>query len=330
MRYLSHRIALASLGLVASQELYAQRLTLSAGVRSFVAVDLRPTSIAVDCDAGATIGKALSSAKPGDTVLVSGTCRESVFVQAEQSRIVLNGQRKATIQHPGGDPPAGPARHAVYIRGRMITVTGFRITGGDDGIHLSGPAHAVIDGNVIVQNKGRGILIDKGSVAQIVNNTVTGNGGVGIQITERSYARIGFLIPPDSMPSPNTIENNGGGGIRIERSSNAWIVANVILRNKSHGIAVDRSSEADITANTINANDGDAIVATHNSGVSLQSSGSLRREGPNRTDPTLRNRGVGIRCEIGGYVDGPLGSLTGMLGAKRFDGTCIDRVTPGR
>jgi parallel beta-helix repeat protein len=311
MRYVRLKSALASVVLVASPELYAQR----------------PTTIAVDCDAGATIGKALSSAKPGDTVLVSGTCRESVFVQAEQARIVLNGQRKATIQHPGGDPPHGPARHAVYIRGRVITITGFRITGGEDGIHLSGPAHAVIDANVIVQNKGRGIVIDKGSVGQMVNNTITGNGGVGIQVTEQSYARIGFLIPPDSVPRPNTIEKNGGGGIRIERSSSAWIVANVILGNRGHGIAIDRGSEADVIANTINANEGDAIVATHNSGVNLQSRGSLRREGPNSTDSTLKNRGVGIRCEIGGYVDGPLGTLAGLLGAKQFDGTCVDRVT---
>jgi parallel beta-helix repeat protein len=302
--------ALASLPLLASSELHAQR----------------PTTIAVDCDAGATIGRALSTAKPGDTVLVSGTCRESVFIQSEQARIVLNGQRKATIQHPGGEAPHGPARHAVYIRGRVITITGFRITGGEDGIHLSGPAHAVIDGNVISRNKGRGVLIDKGSIAQLVNNTITDNGGFGIQVAEQSYARIGFLIPPDSVPRPNTIERNGGGGILIERSSSAWIVANAIVGNNGPGVAIDRGSEADITANTINGNHGDGIVATHDSGVNLQSLGSSRRDGPNRTDPALKNRGVGIRCAIGGYVDGPLGTLTGMLGAKQFDSTCIDRV----
>jgi nitrous oxidase accessory protein NosD len=289
---------------------------------------LRAATVAVNCDTGGTIGRALSAAKPGDTILVSGTCRESVFIQAEATRIVLNGQGKAIIEHPGGATAPGPAAHAVYIRGRMITITGFRITGGaEDGIHLSGPAHAVIDRNVIVHNKGRGVHLDKGSVAQVVNNTITDNGGVGISVSERSYARIGFLIPPDSMPRPNIIRNNGGGGIQVERSSNAWIVANTIVANIGPGIAIDRSSEADVVANTINGNRGDGIVATHNSGVNLQSRGSPRREGPNRTDPALKNRGVGIRCSVGGYVDGPLGSLTGILGAKRFDSTCIDRLT---
>jgi len=289
---------------------------------------LRPTAIAVDCNTGGTIGGALSSAKPGDTVLVSGTCRESVFIRPEATRIVLNGQGKATIQHPGGPTTPGPAAHAVYIRGRMITITGFRITGGsEDGIHFSGPAHAVIDRNVIVQNKGRGVHLDKGSVAQVINNTITNNGGVGISVSERSYARIGFFIPPDSMPRPNIIQSNGGGGIQVERSSSAWIVGNTIVGNNGSGIAIDRGSEADVVANTINGNRGDGIVATHNSGVNLQSPGSPRRDGPNRTDPALKNRGVGVRCSVGGYVDGPLGSLTGMLGAKQFDNTCIDRLT---
>jgi len=149
---------------------------------------LRPTTIAVDCSTGGTIGRALSTAKPGDTVLVSGTCRESVFIRPE-------------------------------------------------------------------------------------------------------------------------------------------IVGNTIVSNNGPGVAIDRGSEADVVANTINGNRGDGIVATHNSGVNLQSPGSPRGDGPNRTDPALKNRGVGVRCSVGGYVDGPLGSLTGMLGAKQFDNTCIDRLT---
>jgi parallel beta-helix repeat protein len=286
-----------------------------------------PARITVDCDAGGRIGDKLGSAHPGDTLLVSGTCKENVVIPAELVRITLDGRRKATIQHPGGSATSGAARHTVFIRGKGITITGFRITGGDDGIHLSGPAQAVIDGNVISRNRGRGVHIDKASVAQLVNNTISDNGGVGINVTEQSYARIGFLIPPDTMLRPNTIQNNGGGGIRVERSSSAWIVGNRIGGNTGPGVAIDRGSEADVVGNSIDGNQGDGIVVTHNSGVNLQSQGSSRREGPNRTDAAGKNRGVGIKCMIGGYVDGPLGTLTGMLGAKQFDSTCIDRLT---
>jgi parallel beta-helix repeat protein len=288
----------------------------------------RGGAVTVDCDAGGTLGAKLAGAKPGDTLLVSGTCKENVVIPAEVIGVTLDGGGKATIIHPGGGGTSGAARHTVFIRGRGITIKGFRITGGEDGIHLSGPAHAVLDSNLINHNRGRGVHLDKASVAQLVNNTIADNGGVGIHVTEQSYSRIGFLIPPDKMVRPNTIQNNSGGGIQVERSSSAWIVGNTIAGNQGPGVAVDRGSDADIVGNTINGNRGDGVTVTHNSGVNLESRGSPRTEGPNRTDPAVKNEGVGIRCSIGGYVDGPLGTLSGMLGAKRFDSGCIDRLTP--
>jgi parallel beta-helix repeat protein len=281
-------------------------------------------TVKIDCDAGGTVAGGLNSLKPGDTLLVNGTCKEQVTIPTEISRITLDGQSKSTIQYPGSIVTPGVG-HAVFIRGNEITIKGFTVTGGRDGIHLSGPASAVIDGNAIVNNL-RGIHLDKGSVAQIINNMIENNRGAGIDISEQSYARIGFIIPPSPTLAPNTIQNNGGHGINIERGSSAWIVGNTINNNKGSGIAVNRSSQADIVANRINANGSDAITASHNAGVNLRSESSPRREGPNQTASTLKNGGVGIRCAIGGYVDGPLGTLVGTQGVKEFDSTCVDRV----
>ena len=298
------------------------RAALAAGL-CFSALIAEAATVTVDCDAGSSITGALSGLKPGDTLLVSGTCKEQVSIHAEIERITLDGQEKSTIQPPSS---SGRPVHAVFVRGKEITIKGFTVTGGQDGIHLSGPASAVIDGNVIVKNAGRGIHIDKGSVAQIINSTIQNSGSAGISVSENSHARIGFLIPPSPKLAPNTIQNNGGHGINIERASSAWIVGNTIGNNKGSGIAVNRSSQADIIANVINANGGDAITANHNAGVNLRSEASPRREGPNQTDSTLKNGGVGIRCGIGGYVEGPLGTLVGTQGAKEFDNTCVDRV----
>ena len=288
----------------------------------FSALSANAATVAVDCDAGQTIMAALGSVKPGDTVLVSGTCKEQVSVAPEIARITLDGQKKTTVQHPGG-PAASP--HAVYIRGKEITIKGFTVTGGQDGIHLSGPASTVIDGNVVVKNTGRGIHIDKGSIARILNTTVENSGGIGIDVTGASYAYIGVFIPRVPALSPNTIRNNGGPGINIERTSGAWIVGNTISNNKESGIAVHRNAQADVIANAINANGGDAITVSHNGGVNLSS--ETRRDGPNQTAPAQSNGGVGIRCVIGGYVEGPLGTLAGTRGAKQCDTSCVDRVT---
>ena len=286
----------------------------------FSALLANAATVSVDCDAGNTIAAALANVKPGDTVLVSGTCKEQVSFAPEMVRITLDGQKKTTIQHPGSK--SAPSPHTVFIRGKDITIKGITVVGGLDGIHLSGPASAEIDGNVVVKAAGRGIHIDKGSVVRVLNTTVEESGVIGIDITGTSYAYIGVRIPRLPALSPNTIRNNGGPGINIERSSGAWIVGNTISNNKGSGIEVHRNSQADVIANVINANGGDAITASYNAGVNLKS--DPRREGPNQT--MQDNGGVGIRCMIGGYVEGPLGTLAGTRGAKEFDNTCVDRV----
>lgn len=285
------------------------------------------TTRPVDCSAGETIAAAVAAAKPGDTVAVRGVCKESVLIPAEATRITLDGRGSATISHPTGTTTPGPAAHVVYIRGRGITVSGFRIHGGVDGIHLSGPAHAVVNNNVISGNRGRGVHVDKGSVAQVYDNVIEKNDGGGIHITESSMARIGFLIPPQPQLQPNQISNNGSYGILVERGSTARIVGNRIEANAGAGVMVDRSSEADVAANTIGGNSGDAVVVTRNSGVNFSSEREGPVDGPNMTVPPANNRGVAVRCEIGGYVSGPLGTLSGIAGIKAIDRSCVDRVT---
>jgi nitrous oxidase accessory protein NosD len=281
-------------------------------------------TLKVDCDAGEKIQQKIALAKPGDTVLVSGTCRENLAISSEVVRITLDGQEKAVIQAPG------TTADAIFIRGKDITVKGFTLTGGRDGIHLSGAAagaSATIDGNTIQRTGRYGIHVDSGSVARIVNNRIENIPKVGIDITENSHARIGFLLPSRPEPAPNTIRNNGSHGIAVSRASSAWIANNTIADNKGSGVFVNRNSQADVVANTINGNGGDGITASHNSGVNLRSEGTPLCESPNETDPTAKNAGFGIKCSIGGYAEGPLGTLTGTQGAKEFDNSCVDRVT---
>ena len=218
---------------------------------------LRPCrKVSVDCDAG-NPSRALANVKPGDTVLVSGTCNDGQL-RAGNGGITLDGQKKTTIQHPG---KGAASPHTVFIRGKDIHIKGITVIGGLDGIHLAGPASAELDGNVVVKAARAGIHIDQGSVARILNITVQESGGYGIDITGVSLAYIGVRIPRIPALSPNTIRNNGGPGINIERSSEAWIVGNTIADNKGSGIVVHRNAHADVIANVINANGGDAITA---------------------------------------------------------------------
>ena len=178
--------------------------------------------------------------------------------------------------------------------------------------------------SLVIKNSGRGIHIDKGSIARILNTTVDGSGGIGIDVTGASYAYIGVFIPRVPALGPNIVRNNGGPGINIERSSGAWIVGNTISGNKESGIAVHRSAQADAIANVINGNGGDAINVAFGGGVNFDS--EPRTDGPNKTDAAQPNGGFAVRCTNGGYVDGPLGTLAGRQGAKSFGSGCADSV----
>ena len=189
------------------------RAILLAGL-CFSALLANAATVSVDCDAGNTVMAALGNVKPGDTVLVSGTCNEQVSFAPETVRITLDGQKKTTIQHPG---KGAASPHTVFIQGKWITIKGITVIGGLDGIHLAGPASAELDGNVVVKAARAGIHIDKGSVARILNNTVQESGAYGIDITGVSLAYIGVRIPRLPALSPVTVRNSAGPGISIER-----------------------------------------------------------------------------------------------------------------
>lgn len=269
----------------------------------------------IDCGQGQIIGEALPSLNPGDTLLVSGVCEEHVAIGTGFYDITLDGQGTATIIGPD------PTRDVISIRGRGITITGFTITGGRDGVALIGAPVARIDNNIIESTR-KGFRVHQFSFAFITNNTIANNREEGILVFESSSARIGFTV---AGTAPNLIEGNGLDGISVSHSSNARIEGNVIRENRRNGVNVGRVSHADIASNTIEGNLINGINVTQNSGVNLGSdTGEDRPSLPNST--TVPNKGFGIQGSMGAYADGRMGTLTGDRGAADFDETSINSL----
>lgn len=277
-------------------------------------------TVKLTCSAKETIGNALKKLKPGDTLLVSGTCNENVEILEETARVVLDGQGKATINGPDKGKPT------VEVRGRGITIEGFTVTGGENGIVVRDGGQAVIDGNTVQGTARNGIVVQRTSFSRIVNNTIQ-NTRVGIVIAGASFGWVGFLADSHKTASPNIIQNNGQGGIFVGGSSAARVVGNTIRNNKQAGIVVTWVSQADISNNRIDGNDGNGIVVNHNSFVRLVSTpGTEIFQLPNSTESN--NGGVGITCASNSSVDGRLGSLNGSKGAKDIDPSCADSLKP--
>lgn len=274
----------------------------------------------VDCGAAEKIQQKLDAAKPGETLLVSGTCNEHVVISEHVQNLTLDGQGKATINGPDG------GRNVVTVGGRGITIRRFTISGGRSGISVLRGGSATIDENTIQSTGNHGIGLHEHSSARIVNNTIQNNAALGILVEETSLARIGFFVVTDPAPRGNTIQNNRGGGITVRFSSIARMVGNKINSNAGSGVEVTEGSQATIDDNMVSGNGRDGIFVRGNSGVTLVSGRGLFSK-PNSTEN--KNSGFGIRCELGGYAVGVVGTLNGNNGAKEFsDTSCIDRLKP--
>lgn len=277
----------------------------------------------VDCNAGDTIAKALRKAKPGNTILVSGTCNENVDVPADLQQVTLDGQGTATINGPDA------ALSTVEIRGTDIVIKGFTLTGGRHGLFVVSGGTARLDGN-IVQNVGEdGIQVRLGASAIIVNNTVQNNPGEGINVGEGASVRVGFRESRGfRVAEPNVIQNNAGRGISVTRASSARIYSNRILTNGGGGVRVSRGAYADVSSNDISGNVGDGILVQQTSAVVL---GADTTEDPVADDPnstTANNTGFGIRCTVGGSLDGRIGTLKGTAGVLSSATSCANSLIP--
>jgi parallel beta-helix repeat protein len=295
--------------------------------------------VVVDCDAGGRIQDAINFAFPsGALIFVTGTCFEqNINVGGHLANITLDGlapgaTARATIfsQTPSGAPLNG----AVGVNGaRNVRIRNFIITGNgtSDGVSIVDGAAVRLENNII-ENQARDGVFLRFSFARIIRNTIQNNGADGINVTESSSARIGHSSFDDLTPMPNTIQGNGGNGIRVSRSSNARIAGNKAISpsigggisgNGGHGVFVHQASHAQIATNDISSNGGDGISVSENSGVNL-SIGAIFNE-PNST--TGLNIGFGIQCSIGGYASGPVGSLDGSGGERKFEGNCINNLS---
>ncbi len=274
-------------------------------------------TVTLACSPTATIGETLKSLKPGDALLVSGACNEHLVIPEHAQNITLDGQGKATINGPD------TRRNTIVVGGRGIALKRFSITGGRSGIAVARGGSVLIDGNTIQKTGNHGIGLHEQSSARVVNNTIQDNAGFGILVEEGSFARIGFRLVPDAAPSPNIIQNNRGGGIRVRFSSVARIVGSTISNNTGNGVEVAQGSHVSLDDNTVNGNGRDGILVSGNSGVTIASGPGIFSK-PNST--TANNSGFGIRCEMGGYMTGPIGSLNGNSGTKDLAAGCIDRL----
>jgi hypothetical protein len=283
----------------------------------------------VDCDKGDTITGALQFVRPGDTLIISGTCNENLFLSSltgQYNGLTLDGQGTATIAGPDS------TLNAIEITGvSSFTIRGLTITGGNDGIAINTGSIVAID-TVVIQGVGRhGIHFQRGSSdGYVVNSTIQNNPGNGIVINENSYVRVGFtdgVGASQGATGPCVIQSNGGYGIRIQRGASARIYTSTISNNGNNGINIESASYAEVASNVIQGNGKNGIAVTENSTLHLGNPSGIKNEDMPNT-ASVPNGLFGLSASWGSYVSGRMGTLTGNSGASTFAHDANNNLTP--
>jgi len=223
----------------------------------------RGTLHKVNCQEGESVQNKLDEARAGDVIVVSGSCNENLVIRKELHGITLDGEGTATIKGPDS------TRDTIRVRGKGITIRGFIITGGRNGINIDQAGRAIIDRNIIQKTGGHAIVVRQNSSAHIFGNTIQNNPGNGVWITHSSGAHIGVSGSGGEVKFfPNTIIQNGGRGIDVRDTSEALIAGNTISHNRFRAIyVVDNSrvhiglpdGKINLGSNTIESNGGGGI-----------------------------------------------------------------------
>jgi hypothetical protein len=242
---------------------------LVAGVASHYA---QAANFSVNCDRNERINKTLrlvAMANPlgPNRITVVGSCKENLKIRS-MDRLTLITKTGASITDRSGETLA-----VVDIEdSHSVTVQGFTINGGAQGILCSNASVCYVTGNTIqgrggsrfgvnvvrgsraflesnvIQNWGRGAFIDQSAEVFSSNDVFQGNGGSAIVVINRSY-----------FESVNSHLDNNGFGIEAG-GSGVFLAGGTISGNSTDGVRVFAASEAIFQGPTITANGGFGVI----------------------------------------------------------------------
>ncbi|WP_342679016.1 lectin like domain-containing protein [Methanofollis sp. UBA420] len=165
----------------------------------------------------ATIQEAVDTVLSGGMVLVGdGVYVENVVVDHP---LTLAGSHDAVIDGNGGT--------ALTLTGSTITVRGFTLTNGDDGVLATGEDITLMDVNV-TDCSGDGIALEGASRASIVLTDVRGAGHAGLRVNDS--VRVGVAL--------SDLSENGESGVNVSRSTDVWFVGVNVTVNGGDGISL--------------------------------------------------------------------------------------------
>ncbi len=279
-------------------------------------------TLKVNCNRGGTITKALEKAKPFDTIQVTGTCKETFTITTD--RLTLDGQGSAILDAGGGfTGKAAIFAGAITIDGaRGVTVTGFTVQHGPDGITCKRGAACLVRNSILQDNADEGLQVSENSTAEVTDSTFRRNGEWGIVVFDNSSLLFHGTV---------NLTNNGKSGLGVIFTSTVGSFSGATIHldnNAHHGIlALGSFVHIDRKGGTVTMNNNKkngvglldsvfmlwagnlSIARNGGKGIYVGSNSSLRDFGA--TWLIKDNKGEGLAVENGGDVTMAGATITG-------------------
>ncbi len=285
--------------------------------------------ITVNCGKGGSINATLASlANAGNTrgvtIFVTGICRENVSI-AGFDHLTLQARPVAGIQDASNGNAPVVSIHASYD----VTLQGFTVKGGSDGIvcdqvsyctlylniiQQSGwdgvnfyHSHGIVIRNNISSNAQTGVDVLNGSTVDAISNTVNNNGQYGIAASNGSAVdtvsdtisgngAAGIVVLPGSslVAQQDTVQNNSGQGIWVLKAAAIRVFDLTITGNGLAGIDLSQHSSAAIEQ----LSNGNVITGNSGNGVRIGDLSFAEFDGANNVSGNLTQPDVACRPQF--------------------------------
>ena len=249
-------------------------------------------NLTVNCDRHESLHKALrllATANPqgSNTITVVGSCRGNFVIQG-MDRLRLIAKNGASLtDRSGGTLPVVDIEES-----QRVTLQGFTINGGAQGILCSTASLCYLTGNALQGPGHFGINVIKGSRAFLESNVI------------QNWFRGAFLDSGGQVFSSNDIFQSNEGSALVILAAAYFESTNSSFNN--NGVGIDAGGTLTLRGGTISGNSSDGIRLLSGKAVFV---------GPTITS----NGGVGVHLEDGAFAGFLAASITGNLSGLDVD-----------
>ena len=210
------------------------------------------------------------SGSPGpNEIVVSGSCKENITIQS-MDNLTLTAKAGASIT----DRSNGTLDVMDIIDSRRVSINGFTISGGANGVVCTNYSLCRFSVNTIQNSSGAGVWAI-GSQIRFEGDTLQNHGARGLSVVNGSQA------DGDSI----TVRGNANGIVLVAKGT-LILLNSEVQENQNLGIRAVEGSTIRILASTVTANQGN--------GVELDQSAQARFESFSGTNGITNNGGAGV------------------------------------